>query len=74
MQYESYKKGFQINEANIFFFQIWNYSIEDKLYNLDNTIVLIHNKMIKDLMPFLVLGQLGMILKFECVHDVNSYT
>jgi len=25
-------------------------------------------------MPFLVLGQLGMILKFECVHDVNSYT
>jgi hypothetical protein len=25
--------------------------------------------MIKDLMPFLVLNQLIMILKFECVHD-----
>jgi hypothetical protein len=57
-----------------FFFQTWSYSIEDKLYNLGKTIVVIHNKMIKDLMPFLVLGQLDMILKFECVHDVNLYT
>jgi hypothetical protein len=30
--------------------------------------------MIKDSMSFLVLGQLSMILKFECVHDVDSYT